>query len=139
LATAKEFKEQGARVVITGRDQKTLDEAKREIGGDVLAVRSDTSSLTEIDKLFAAVKDLRKPDARRSSLGDKLTIGNFGKGINKIDDEVWYGMLWLTVSSVGAASALPPDVRRWLCPAVEVPFTFLGYAPWCGLWPHPKG
>jgi NAD(P)-dependent dehydrogenase (short-subunit alcohol dehydrogenase family) len=57
LATAKEFKEQGARVIITGRDQKTLDEAKREIGGDVLAVRSDTSSLTEIDKLFAAVKD----------------------------------------------------------------------------------
>ena len=57
LATAKEFKEQGARVVITGRDQKTLDEAKREIGGDVLAVQSDTSSLTAIDKLFAAVKD----------------------------------------------------------------------------------
>jgi NAD(P)-dependent dehydrogenase (short-subunit alcohol dehydrogenase family) len=57
LATAKEFKEQGARVVITGRDQQTLDEAKREIGGDVLAVRSDTSSLTEIDQLFAAVKE----------------------------------------------------------------------------------
>ncbi len=57
LATAKEFKEQGARVVITGRDQKTLDEAKREIGSEVLAVRSDTSSLTEIDKLFNAVKE----------------------------------------------------------------------------------
>jgi NAD(P)-dependent dehydrogenase (short-subunit alcohol dehydrogenase family) len=57
LATAKEFKEQGARVIITGRDQKTLDEAKREIGGDVLAVRSDASSLADIDKLFAAVKD----------------------------------------------------------------------------------
>ncbi len=57
LVTAKEFNEQGARVVITGRDQQTLEEAKREIGGDVLAVRSDTSSLTEIDKLFAAVKE----------------------------------------------------------------------------------
>ncbi len=57
LATAKEFKEQGAQIVITGRDHETLDEAKREIGGDVLAVRSDTSSLTEIDKLFAAVKE----------------------------------------------------------------------------------
>ena len=56
LATAKEFKEQGARIVITGRDQATLDEAKRKIGGDVLAVRSDAASLTEIDKLFAAVK-----------------------------------------------------------------------------------
>jgi NAD(P)-dependent dehydrogenase (short-subunit alcohol dehydrogenase family) len=57
LATAKEFREHGAQVVITGRDQQTLDEAKREIGGDVLAVRSDTSSLTEIDKLFAVVKE----------------------------------------------------------------------------------
>ncbi|HEY3040231.1 MAG TPA: SDR family oxidoreductase [Pyrinomonadaceae bacterium] len=57
LATAKEFKEQGARVVITGRDQQTLDEARREIGGDILAVRSDTSNLAEIDKLFAVVKE----------------------------------------------------------------------------------
>jgi NAD(P)-dependent dehydrogenase (short-subunit alcohol dehydrogenase family) len=57
LATAKEFREQGARVVITGRDQETLDEAKRSIGGDILAVRSDTSSLAEIDKLFAEVKE----------------------------------------------------------------------------------
>lgn len=56
-ATAKEFKEQGARVVISGRDQQTLDEAAQEIGGDVLAVRADTSSLAEIDKLFAAVKE----------------------------------------------------------------------------------
>ena len=57
LATAKEFKEQGARIVITGRDQQSLDEAKRDIGGDVLAVRSDASSLTDIDKLFAAVNE----------------------------------------------------------------------------------
>jgi NAD(P)-dependent dehydrogenase (short-subunit alcohol dehydrogenase family) len=57
LATAKEFKEQGARVVITGRDQQTLDEAKRELGSDVLALRSDTSRLADIDKLFAAVKE----------------------------------------------------------------------------------
>jgi NAD(P)-dependent dehydrogenase (short-subunit alcohol dehydrogenase family) len=57
LATAKEFKEQGARVVITGRDQKTLDDAERLLGDGVLAVRSDTSRLTEIDKLFELVKD----------------------------------------------------------------------------------
>ena len=57
LATAKEFTKEGARVVITGRDRGTLDEAAREIGGDVLALRSDTSSLAEIEKLFAAVKE----------------------------------------------------------------------------------
>jgi NAD(P)-dependent dehydrogenase (short-subunit alcohol dehydrogenase family) len=57
LATAKEFKEQGARVVITGRDQQTLDEAKRAIGDDVVAIRSDTSRLTQIEKLFAEVQE----------------------------------------------------------------------------------
>jgi len=57
LATAKEFKEQGAQVVISGRDQRTLDAAKREIGGDVLTVQADVSDPADIDKLFAAVKD----------------------------------------------------------------------------------
>jgi NAD(P)-dependent dehydrogenase (short-subunit alcohol dehydrogenase family) len=57
LATAKEFKEQGARVVITGRDQKTLDDAERLLGDDVLAVQCDVSRLTEIDKLFELVKN----------------------------------------------------------------------------------
>jgi NAD(P)-dependent dehydrogenase (short-subunit alcohol dehydrogenase family) len=57
LATAKEFRREGARVVITGRDARTLGEAAREIGGDVLALRSDSSSLKDIDELFAAVKE----------------------------------------------------------------------------------
>jgi NAD(P)-dependent dehydrogenase (short-subunit alcohol dehydrogenase family) len=57
LATAKEFAREGARVVITGRDTRALAEAAREVGGDVLAVRSDSSSLAEIDELFAAVRE----------------------------------------------------------------------------------
>lgn len=57
LATAKEFRREGARVVITGRDARTLAEAAREIGGDVLALRSDASSLSDTDELFAAVRE----------------------------------------------------------------------------------
>lgn len=56
LATAKEFAEQGAQVVISGRDQKTLDQAARELGPEVLVVRADVAKLADIDKLFAAVR-----------------------------------------------------------------------------------
>src|SRR6266446_3206163 len=57
LATAKRFREEGARVVISGRDQKTLDEAVKTIGGDVVAVRADVSKLSDLDKLYKTVAD----------------------------------------------------------------------------------
>jgi len=57
LATAKRFREEGAKVVITGRDQKTLDEAVKAIGGDVLAVRSDVSKLADLEKLYKIVAE----------------------------------------------------------------------------------
>lgn len=57
LATAVEFARQGAKVVITGRDEKTLAEAERKIGGEVLAVRADVGKLTDIDKIYDAVRE----------------------------------------------------------------------------------
>ena len=45
------FSREGARVVITGRNQKTLDDAVKLIGKDVLAVRSDVSRPDDLDKL----------------------------------------------------------------------------------------
>lgn len=55
LATAQLFREEGARVAISGRDQKTLDEAVKKIGGNVLAVRADVSKLGDLDKFYKAV------------------------------------------------------------------------------------
>ncbi len=57
LATAKLFRSEGAKVAIAGRDQRTLDAAAKEIGGDTLAVRADVGKLEDIDKLYAAVKE----------------------------------------------------------------------------------
>jgi NAD(P)-dependent dehydrogenase (short-subunit alcohol dehydrogenase family) len=56
LATAREFNWRGAKVVISGRDEKTLAEAGASIGGDTLAVRADVSRLADLDKLFARTK-----------------------------------------------------------------------------------
>src|SRR5271156_2735525 len=55
LATARLFREQGAKVAISGRDQKTLDESIKIIGGETLAVKADVSKLADIDKFYAQV------------------------------------------------------------------------------------
>lgn len=57
LAAAKEFKAQGAKVVISGRTKTDLDKGAQEIGGDVLAVQSDVSSLSDLEKLFETTKN----------------------------------------------------------------------------------
>src|SRR4030081_2926105 len=55
LATAKRLQDEGAKVAISGRNQKTLDEAVQTIGNGVLAVQSDVSNFKDVDKLFAQV------------------------------------------------------------------------------------
>ena len=55
LATAKRFLEEGARVAISGRNQKTLDEAVKTLGHGVLAVQADTAKLDETEKFLAKV------------------------------------------------------------------------------------
>ena len=70
LATAKRLKEEGAQVAITGRSQKTLDAAVKELGSDVLAIQSDVSKATDIQKAFEAVeKKLGKIDVLFANAG----------------------------------------------------------------------
>ncbi|MES2658564.1 MAG: SDR family oxidoreductase [Verrucomicrobiota bacterium] len=57
LATAKRFVAEGASVFITGRRQPELDAAVAEIGGNITAIRSDISSLTDLDQLFALIRE----------------------------------------------------------------------------------
>jgi NAD(P)-dependent dehydrogenase (short-subunit alcohol dehydrogenase family) len=61
LATAKRFVADGAYVFITGRRKRELDVAVQEIGKNVTAVVSDVSKLTDLDALFATVKEVRGP------------------------------------------------------------------------------
>jgi NAD(P)-dependent dehydrogenase (short-subunit alcohol dehydrogenase family) len=49
------FQEAGAKVAISGRDQKSLDEAVKALGPGTVAVRSDVSKLGDLDTLFEVV------------------------------------------------------------------------------------
>ena len=56
LATALAFVKEGARVVITGRDQVTLDKAAAQLGEKVIAVRSDAGSVADGIKLVTLLQ-----------------------------------------------------------------------------------
>ena len=57
LATASRFIADGARVVITGRNQEALDAAVAKLGDRAKGVRGDVANLGDLDRLFAWVRE----------------------------------------------------------------------------------
>jgi NAD(P)-dependent dehydrogenase (short-subunit alcohol dehydrogenase family) len=74
LASAKRLHEEGARVLITGRDAKTLDAAVSAIGAGTLAVKGDVSKLEDLDRVYSVVAtELGKIDVLFANAG----VGKF--------------------------------------------------------------
>ncbi len=64
LAIARALAREGCDLVITGRDQRALARAGRELkarGGQVVAQRCDVRDPDEVDRLFAVVRGLHRP------------------------------------------------------------------------------
>lgn len=75
LATAKRFLEEGAKVAITGTNPDTLAAAQKELGPDVLVLRSDAASGADRAALAAAVAaKFGKLDVLFANAG----VGTFG-------------------------------------------------------------
>jgi NAD(P)-dependent dehydrogenase (short-subunit alcohol dehydrogenase family) len=55
LATARLLAAEGARVAITGRNERTLAEAKAAIGGDVVTARLDVADVASIEPAVASI------------------------------------------------------------------------------------
>src|SRR6202790_5747506 len=63
LATAKLFVAEGAKVVITGRNQATLEAAAKELGPNALAIVADASDVAATEAAIArAVEKFGKLD-----------------------------------------------------------------------------
>jgi NAD(P)-dependent dehydrogenase (short-subunit alcohol dehydrogenase family) len=57
LATALELKQQGARVIIIGRNPEAVASAAREIGGDTLGLVADVSRIADIERVFQTIRE----------------------------------------------------------------------------------
>ena len=55
LATAQLFLREGARVAITGQNADRLEEARRTLGRDVLAIKADVGSLADTEAMMVEV------------------------------------------------------------------------------------
>lgn len=79
FATAKEFIAQGAKVIITGRNQDIIDEAIKELGENAVGFRADASNLNDTDQLVEYATSLyRKIDVLfvNAAISFQETIGN---------------------------------------------------------------
>ena len=57
FATARLLKDEGAHVVIIGRSQTALEEARAALGEDALALQADVSKVDQIDAAMSQIKE----------------------------------------------------------------------------------
>src|SRR6202008_1753409 len=86
LATARLFVKEGAYVFVMGRRQKELDEAVKAIGSNVTGIQGDIAKLTDLDRLYEAVKTQGRIDVVFANAGvaefaplGKITEEHFDK------------------------------------------------------------
>jgi NADP-dependent 3-hydroxy acid dehydrogenase YdfG len=91
LATAKLFLAEGAAVVITGRNQETLDAAAKELGSNALAIRADVTEAGASEAaVAAAIKRFGKLDVvfANAGIAGATPIGQTsGRGIRSGDPD----------------------------------------------------
>jgi NAD(P)-dependent dehydrogenase (short-subunit alcohol dehydrogenase family) len=57
LGIALEFRNEGAKGVIVGRNQETLDSAVAKLGDDFIAINADVTNLADLERVFAATAE----------------------------------------------------------------------------------
>jgi len=85
LAAAVAFAAEGARVIITGRDQATLDQAKQQLGADSIALRNDAGKIDDANALAAMLK---QQDITLDALFINAGIAKFA-ALEAVDENLW--------------------------------------------------
>ncbi len=85
LAAAKAYAREGARVVITGRDEKALADARAQLGSGTIALRNDAGSVEEAGRLAAS---LREQDIRLDAIFINAGVARFAP-LSDVPESLW--------------------------------------------------
>jgi NAD(P)-dependent dehydrogenase (short-subunit alcohol dehydrogenase family) len=125
LATARALLDGGAEVLLTGRNERNVEAARRELGDGALVVRSDVASMADVHALGALVKErLGAIDFLHVNAGVS-ELGPFSEVTEETYDRVF------AVNTKGAffsAQRLAPFIR----PGGSIVFTTVTDAPASG-------
>jgi short-subunit dehydrogenase involved in D-alanine esterification of teichoic acids len=91
LEAAKQFLANGASVIITGRNQVKLDEAKK-LHPSVIAIKSDVSDESDAQKLFSQVQQLGGIDILYNNAGVLTAPVNLGIANDQHFEDALYEM-----------------------------------------------
>lgn len=122
---AQHFVNEGAKVVIFGRNQKTLDEAKREMGNNVLAVQGDITQTADIKKLYEkTLEHYGKVDilVANSGVGERVYINDVEEKHFDYMTNINYRGLFFTVKY--ALEYLNPNASIILIASCSATLTF---------------
>jgi NAD(P)-dependent dehydrogenase (short-subunit alcohol dehydrogenase family) len=109
LATAKRFVAEGAYVFITGRRKAQLEAVVKEIGNNVSGVQGDVANLSDLDRLYAEVKDKKgRIDILFANAGT-AELAPLGKITEEHFDQIFNTNVKGLLFSVQKALPLIPD------------------------------
>ena len=91
LATAKRLRDEGAKVIVTGTRDKTLDEARRVLGDNVVVIRNDAGLADSEDAL---AREIAKVAPRLDAVFFNAGFGNFQplEAVNAADFDAQYAV-----------------------------------------------
>jgi NAD(P)-dependent dehydrogenase (short-subunit alcohol dehydrogenase family) len=85
LAVAQAYAAEGARVVITGRDEKTLEQAVAQVGVGTVGLRNDASNMGDAKALGAALKS---QDIKLDAVFINAGVAKFAP-FDQVDEALW--------------------------------------------------
>lgn len=109
LACAQAFRAEGAKVALCGRSPDGLDDAKKALGDDLVAVQADVSTAAGVDDFVQSARSqLGSPDVLVVNAGGPPSLA-----FQEIDDDQWQAAFELTLmSAVRLCRAVLPTMRE---------------------------
>ncbi len=132
LGVAKAYAQEGAQVAITGRNEKTLERAAKEIGDGTLAIQADVGKVAQIE---AAMKKIKERFGRIDALFVNAGVARFVR-FDEVTEEFFDETVDINLKGVFLyrPESNPADAQRVCNRAKRVDQRTLGYAGNYSVW-----